>query len=95
MHVAASRRSPGLHGIVEPRLARRSNSATDIGIHRDKGFSSVRMTNPHFATAESWTAAHAMLDFQPRESAETAGCQLQSLRIHIRDHRHRDLPIGG
>lgn len=53
------------------------------------------MTNPHFATAASWKAAHAMLDFQPREPAETAGRQLQSLRIHIRDHRHRELPIGG
>ncbi len=53
------------------------------------------MTNPHFATVESWQAAHAMLDFRPREPAETAGRRLQSLRIHIRDHRLRDLPVGG
>lgn len=53
------------------------------------------MTNPHFATVESWKAADPMLGFRPREPGETAGQGLQSLQIHIRDHRHRELPIGG
>lgn len=55
-----------------------------------------RMThNPHFANAENWQAARAMLQFQPREPRETAGARLQALRIHIRDHKSRDLPVDG
>jgi hypothetical protein len=53
------------------------------------------MTNPHFAVVTNWKAAQAMLDFEPREPTETAGHRLQSLQIHIRDHRLRELPIGG
>ena len=57
---------------------------------------SDRMThNPHFANAENWQAARAMLRFQPREPKETAGAGLQALRIHIRDHKSRDLPVDG
>ena len=49
--------------------------------------------NPHFASASSWDAAREMLTFQPFEPAFTAGRGLLSLRIHIRDHKMRELPI--
>ena len=49
--------------------------------------------NPHFSTAPSWKAARAMLCFEPRRPSHTAGLQLQYLRIHVRDHRLRDLPM--
>jgi hypothetical protein len=50
--------------------------------------------NPHFASAPSWNAAGEMLTFQPRQPAFTAGRELQSLRIYVRDHKMRDLRIG-
>jgi hypothetical protein len=48
--------------------------------------------NPHFETALSWKAARAMLTFQPIEPGYTAGFRLQSIRIHVRDHKRRTVP---
>jgi hypothetical protein len=50
--------------------------------------------NVHFITAESWKSAEAMLTFQPRVPRHTAGLPLQTLRIHVRDHKRRELPLG-
>lgn len=50
--------------------------------------------NPHFASAASWDAAGEMLTFLPFQPAFTAGHELRSLRIHVRDHKMRELPIG-
>jgi hypothetical protein len=50
--------------------------------------------NQHFAGVSSWDAAREMLTFQPFEPTFTAGHELQSLRIYIRDHKMRELPIG-
>ena len=50
-------------------------------------------TNPHFETADSWQTAEAMLTFQPLRPKYTAGLELESIRIYVRDHRQRDLPI--
>ena len=47
--------------------------------------------NPHFATANSWKAARTMLTFAPLVPTHTAGLRLQALRIHVRDHKMRDL----
>jgi hypothetical protein len=49
--------------------------------------------NPHFETVPSWDAAEARLTFHPLAPAHTAGYQLASLRIHVRDHKMRDVPI--
>ncbi len=48
-------------------------------------------TNTHFETASSWEAVRAMVEFRPVEPSETAGFELQSLRIHVMDHRLRTL----
>jgi hypothetical protein len=45
--------------------------------------------NPHFETASSWKMARAMLTFEPLKPAYTAGLHLQSIRIHVRDHKMR------
>jgi len=50
--------------------------------------------NPHFETARSWKAARAMLAFQPHAPAHTAGFRLQSIRIHVRDHKLRELAVA-
>jgi hypothetical protein len=47
--------------------------------------------NPHFQTASSWTSARAMLAFNPVQPTFTAGVPLESLRIHVRDHKRREL----
>jgi hypothetical protein len=49
--------------------------------------------NPHFETASSWKAARAMLTFQPREPRYTAGLRLHSIRIHVRDHKLREISV--
>jgi hypothetical protein len=46
--------------------------------------------NPHFAAVPSWTAARAMLTFRPLELAP-AEYQRLAIRIHIRDHKMREL----
>ena len=50
--------------------------------------------NPHFETASSWKAARAKLTFQPREPGYTAGLRLHSIRIHVRDHKLREVSIN-
>ena len=50
--------------------------------------------NRHFETASSWKAARATLTFQPREPGYTAGLRLHSIRIHVRDHKLRELSIN-
>jgi hypothetical protein len=50
--------------------------------------------NLYFETATSWQAARAMLAFQPVEPRYTAGLSLRSIRIHVRDHKQRELAIG-
>jgi hypothetical protein len=50
-------------------------------------------SNPHFQTAPSWKAARALLTFRPLEPGYTAGLRLQSIRIHVRDHKLRELSI--
>src|SRR5262245_50703179 len=49
--------------------------------------------NPHFTTALSWKEARALLTFEPVQPRHTGGLRLQSIRIHIRDHKMRDLAI--
>jgi len=48
--------------------------------------------NPHFAYPAGWPEAREMLDFEPAEPAYTAGLELTSLAVFVRDHRHRELP---
>jgi hypothetical protein len=51
-------------------------------------------SNPHFETAASWKTAWEMLTFQPREPRHTAGLRLHSIRIHVRDHKLRELSVN-
>ena len=50
--------------------------------------------NQHFTGVSSWDAAHEMLTFQPFQPTFTASHELRSLRIYVRDHKMRELPIG-
>lgn len=50
--------------------------------------------HPHFRTASSWQEAEALLTFRPVEPRQTEGFGLQSIRVFVRDHRHRDLAVA-
>ena len=47
-----------------------------------------------FETADSWQAARELVTFSPREPADTLGRALVAIRIHVRDHRGRELPMS-
>ena len=49
--------------------------------------------NPHFATIETWADAEPLIGFTPLVPRHLAGFELQSLRVHVMDHRRRQLPI--
>lgn len=49
------------------------------------------MTSSPFETATSWRTARELVTFEPRIPNQTAGHDLQSLRIHVRDHKLRTL----
>jgi hypothetical protein len=50
------------------------------------------MRNEHFLEVADWRAAAPELTFQPVAPRYTAGRTLQSLTIHIRDRKRRELP---
>jgi hypothetical protein len=47
--------------------------------------------NEHFHTAATWAEARTLLVFEPRRPRYTAERTLQSLDVHIRDHKRREL----
>ena len=48
--------------------------------------------NSHFMFPADWLRAGDLLDFEPLKPACTAGLELTSLAVLVRDHRNRDLP---
>jgi hypothetical protein len=50
--------------------------------------------NPHFETAMSWKEAETLVTFKPLKPSRTEGFTLQSIEIFVRDHKHRELPVG-
>ena len=48
-------------------------------------------SNNHFETAASWKDARPLISFDPRIPRYTASRDLQSLRIHVRDHKLREI----
>jgi hypothetical protein len=47
--------------------------------------------NEHFHTVATWAKARTLLEFEPRQPRDTAGRTLESLHVHIRDHKRREL----
>jgi hypothetical protein len=47
---------------------------------------------PRFLAPVTWDEARALVDFVPRQPGDTRGAVLTGLRVHVRDHRRRDLP---
>src|SRR5262245_43574561 len=53
-----------------------------------------RIGNPHFATATSWDATLALVTFIPRVPKATVGMAPPVLRVYVRDHKLRAVPVG-
>ncbi|MCI0668649.1 MAG: hypothetical protein L0Y43_11420 [Methylococcaceae bacterium] len=51
-------------------------------------------SNPHFEAAHSWKEAESMLLFHPLQPKRTYGHRLQSLQIHVRDQKLREIPFA-
>jgi hypothetical protein len=49
--------------------------------------------HPYFETVTSWRSARGYLSFAPLVPSYTGGKDLQLLRVHVRDHKRRILPI--
>ena len=88
----------GLRGTGAPGFAEKT--ALDLAVGLDDAIVEIlrsaveRPRNPYFETAASWRAAEGMLTFEPRQPRYTAGLRLQSIRIHVRDHKLRELAAG-
>lgn len=86
--------APGFAGKTALDLAVARNDADMIRLLTPSAQpGQARGFNPHFDTAASWSAARTMVTFQPVEPKDTAGRLLQSIRIHVRDHKRRELRI--
>ena len=59
-----------------------------------KSNASQMKNNRHFKTVSSWKEAEALLIFEPLKPAITEGFELQSIAVHVRDHKHRELPVS-
>ncbi len=51
------------------------------------------MSNAHFESAATWKAARSRLSFRPLVPRHTGGFRPRAIRIHVRDHRLRELPV--
>ena len=54
----------------------------------------MAMTSQHFLSVASWKEAGTLLDFEPVQPRDAVGHSLQGLRIHVRDHRQREVTTG-
>jgi hypothetical protein len=52
------------------------------------------MANPHFERVDSPAAAESWVGFAPRVPGYSGGLVLQTVDVHIRDHRQRDLSLA-
>lgn len=54
----------------------------------------MQPANPHFRSVSSFASARELLNFEPREPTDTLGRALESLAVHVRDHKRRELAIA-
>ena len=50
--------------------------------------------NEHFETVADWSATAPLIAFRPFEPKDTLGHDLQSLQVHVRDHKRREIAVG-
>jgi hypothetical protein len=85
--------APGFAGKTAYDLAAgRGDDATAALLAPPPSPSDVPDPHPRFLAPETWDAVRPLVDFTPRVATETLGAALRGLRVHVRDHRRRDLP---
>jgi hypothetical protein len=83
--------APGFAGLAALDLAVANNDREMIDV---LATAERRTGSPHFATAASWEAARALVTFAPRVPTATAGMAPPALRVHVRDHKLRAVPVA-
>ena len=83
--------APGFAGLAALDLAVAKNDRAMIDA---LAAAERRIGNPHFAAAASWDAARALVTFVPRVPIATAGVAPPVLRVYVRDHKLRAVPVG-
>src|SRR5262245_57944496 len=83
--------APGFAGLAALDLAVAKNDREMIDL---LAAAERRIGNPHFAMATSWDAAYTLMTFVPRAPKATAGMAPPVLRVYVRDHRLRAVPVA-
>lgn len=83
---------PGFAGKTALDLATARGDAEMVSVLRPDGTGGP--ANPHFETPLNRRAARDLVGFAPREPSDTAGWRLRTLRVHVRDHKQRRLPLA-
>lgn len=83
--------APGFAAKTAYDLAVARGDAAVIEALRTSPADAARARPAPFATPDSWEDARAMLSFDPRAPSDTHGRSLRALRVHVRDHREREL----
>jgi len=82
---------PGFAGLaaLDLAVAKNDRDMIDVLMAAER-----RIGNPHFATAASWDVARAFMTFVPSIPKATAGVSPPTLRVYVRDHKLRAVPVG-
>jgi hypothetical protein len=82
--------APGFAGVaaLDLAVARNNREMIDVLVAAEG-----RIGNPHFATAVSWAAAQALVLFAPKIPNATAGLAAPALRVYVRNHNFRAVPL--
>jgi hypothetical protein len=83
--------APGFAGLAALDLAVARNNREMIEV---LAAAERRVGSLHFATPTSWDAARALVTFVPRVPNATAVAAPPALRVYVRDHKLRAVPIG-
>jgi hypothetical protein len=86
--------APGFAGKTALDLAMESGDVQMIEALQGADAQPPTASHRYFASATSWAEARAMLTFQPIHPEYTAGFPLKELRIHVRDHKQREVLPG-
>lgn len=84
--------APGFAGQSAYDLATARGDAETAALLRPPSGETPPDPQPRFLAPATWEEAATLVDFAPRRPSDTRGRALRGLRVHVRDHRRRDLP---
>jgi uncharacterized protein len=84
--------APGLSGKTAYDLAVERGDAEASALLAPIAIATPPDPRPRFLAPAAWEEARALVEFSARLPADTRGRALRGLRVHVRDHRGRELP---